>query len=315
MLLLADVARHGSISAAAHALTYTPSAVSQQIQTLEREVGLALLERHARGVRLTDAGEVVVRSAERLRRVLEAADAELAEVAGLTRGSLRLGCFPTAGASIVPLAITEYKRRHPAVELVVRSARLAGMVALLETRAVELGLLWEFDWCPITNVVDPDAVTTRHLIDDPMELVVGRRHPLARRRDVRLEDLGDERWIMREDAAAGEVLLRCCHAAGFEPDVAFEAHDYQEAQGMVAVGLGITLMPSLALTTVRDDVVPIPLDDSVPVRRVLLATLATRRRTPASEAMVAVFDDVADQCGRRWRAHGGAPQPSRSARS
>jgi molybdate transport repressor ModE-like protein len=86
MFLLADVARHGSITAAAHALAYTPSAVSQQIQSLEREVGLALLERHARGVRLTDAGEVVVASAEKARRLMRAVDDELAEVAGLRRG-------------------------------------------------------------------------------------------------------------------------------------------------------------------------------------------------------------------------------------
>lgn len=300
MLLLADVARHGSITAAAHALGYTPSAVSQQVQSLEGEVGLALLERHARGVRLTEAGVVVVTAGEKLRRVLDAAQAELAEVAGLQRGSLRLGCFPTAGASLMPLAITEFRRRHPNVELVVRSARLAGMVGLLETRAVELGLLWQYDWCPIEDAIDPETIAARHLLDDPMELVVARTHPLARRRSVRLEDLAAERWIMREDAAAGEVLLHCCRAAGFDPRVSFEAHDYQEAQGMVAVGLGITMMPSLALTTVRDDVVPVSLGAGAPVRSVLLATVVGRQRTPASDAMVDVLEQVAALRGGRW---------------
>jgi DNA-binding transcriptional LysR family regulator len=296
MFLLADVARHGSITAAAHALAYTPSAVSQQIQSLEREVGLALLERHARGVRLTDAGEVIVASAEKARRLMRAVDDELAEVAGLRRGSLRLGAFPTAGASLVPLAITTFRERHPGVELIVRSAKLAEMLRLLESREIEIGLLWDYDWCRIEGMVDADVLAMRHILDDPMELVVARTHRLARRRRVRLAELADERWIIRTDAhPAAEVLTRSCRAAGFEPRVSFEAHDYQEAQGMVAVGLGVALIPRLALTTVREDVTAISLGDTAPVRRILVARLAGRRHTPASEAMIAVFEEVAGQ--------------------
>jgi DNA-binding transcriptional LysR family regulator len=297
MFLLADVARHGSITAAAHALAYTPSAVSQQIQSLEREVGLALLERHARGVRLTDAGEVVVASAEKARRLMRAVDDELAEVAGLRRGSLRLGAFPTAGASLVPLAITRFREDHPGVELIVRSAKLAEMLRLLESREIEIGLLWDYDWCRIEGMVDAGVLTMRHILDDPMELVVARTHRFARRRRVRLAELADERWIIRTDAhpRAAEVLTRSCRAAGFEPQVSFEAHDYQEAQGMVAVGLGVALIPRLALTTVREDVTAISLGDTAPVRRVLVARLAGRRHTPASEAMMAVFEQVAGQ--------------------
>jgi DNA-binding transcriptional LysR family regulator len=296
MFLLADVARHGSITAAAHALAYTPSAVSQQVQSLEREVGLALLERHARGVRLTDAGEVVVASAEKARRLMQAVDDELAEVAGLRRGSLRLGAFPTAGASLVPVAITTFRERHPGVELMVRSAKLAEMLRLLESREIEIGLLWDYDWCRIEGMVDADVLVMRHILDDPMELVVARTHRFARRRRVRLAELADERWIIRADAHPGaEVLTRSCRAAGFEPQVSFEAHDYQEAQGMVAVGLGVALIPRLALTTVREDVTAISLGDTAPVRRILVARLAGRRHTPASEAMMAVFEEVAGQ--------------------
>ena len=293
---LVEVVRTGSFAEAARRLGYTPSAVSQQIQSLEREVGLALLERHARGVRLTDAGEVVVASAEKARRLMRAVDDELAEVAGLRRGSLRLGAFPTAGASLVPLAITTFRERHPGVELIVRSAKLAEMLRLLESREIEIGLLWDYDWCRIEGMVDAGVLAMRHILDDPMELVVARTHRFARRRRVRLAELADERWIIRADAHPGaEVLARSCRAAGFEPQVSFEAHDYQEAQGMVAVGLGVALIPRLALTTVRDDVTAISLGDTAPVRRILVARLAGRRHTPASEAMMAVFEQVAGQ--------------------
>jgi molybdate transport repressor ModE-like protein len=294
MFLLADVARHGSITAAAQALAYTPSAISQQVKQFEKEIKLPLLERHPRGVRLTDAGAAVVNTADKIRRLLDAADNELAEIAGLRRGSLRLGAFPTAGASIVPLAITAFHQRYPDVDIAVRSARLAEMLGLLESRDIDIGLVWDYDWCRIERVADPAVIATRHILDDPMELVVARTHPRARRRRVRLGELADEHWIIRADAHPGaEVLVRACRAAGFEPTVSFEAHDYQEAQAMVAVGLGVALIPRLALTSVRDDVTAITLGDTAPIRRVLLARLADRWHTPASDAMIAVFEEVA----------------------
>jgi DNA-binding transcriptional LysR family regulator len=307
MLLLADVAQHGSITAAAHALAYTPSAVSQQVQLLEREARLPLLERHARGVHLTDAGEVLVAAAEKVRRILEATDNELAEIAGLRRGSLRLGAFPTAGASLVPLAITAFQQRYPGVALSVRSARLAEMLRLLETREIELGLLWDYDWCRIEAVVDPAQIAVYHILDDPMDVVVAGTHPAARRRHIRLAELAGEGWIVRADAhPVVEVLVRACRAAGFEPLVSFEAHDYQEAQAMVAVGLGVALIPRLALTSVRDDLQAISLGDTAPIRRVLLARLASRRHTQASDAMMAVLTETA---AAFWRTRNPSPQP------
>lgn len=302
MFLLADVARHGSITAAAHALAYTPSAISQQVKLFEGEVKLPLLERHPRGVRLTDAGRVVVDAADKIRRLLQAADNELAEIAGLRRGSLRLGAFPTAGASLVPVAITEFQLRHPEVDLSVRSARLAEMLRLLEGREIDVALLWDYPWCRIEKAADPTVVATRHLLDDPMEVVVARTHRHARRRRVRLAELAGERWIIRADAHPGaEVLVRACHTAGFEPNVSFEAHDYQEAQAMVAVGLGVALIPRLALTSMREDVTAIPLGETAPVRRVLLARLAERWHTPASDAMAATFEEVAARIAQSSR--------------
>jgi DNA-binding transcriptional LysR family regulator len=294
MLVLADVAKHGSITAAAQALSYTPSAVSQQMQLLEREAGLPLLERHARGVSLTEAGEIVVAAAEKVRRILEATVNELADVADLRRDSLRLGTFPTAGASLVPPAITAFQQRYPGVAVSVRSAFLAELIRLLETRQIEIGLLWDYDWCRIEGLVDTAEFAVHHLLDDPMEVVVPTSHPAAHRREIRLTELAEERWIIRADShPVGQVLVRACGAAGFKPKVSFEAHDYQETQAMVAVGLGIALIPRLALMSVREDVKPISLADTAPVRRILIARPTSRRHNHSSEAMMAVLTETA----------------------
>src|SRR5206468_5637963 len=104
------------------------------------------------------------------------------------------------GASLVPVAITTFHERHPGVELLVRSAKLAEMLRLLESREIEIGLLWDYDWCRIEGMVEADVLATRHILDDPMRLVVARTHRFARRRAVRLAELAAERWIIRADA-------------------------------------------------------------------------------------------------------------------
>ncbi len=152
MFTLRAVAEHGSITAAASALGYTTSAVSQQIAKLEKEAGQPLLERHARGIVLTEAGRSVVKHTERILIELEAADAELAEIKGLRAGVLALGTFPTAGSSLLPLVVKEFKTRHPGVELKVLSGRFAYLVDALRRRETELSLLWDYEW---NRVDDP----------------------------------------------------------------------------------------------------------------------------------------------------------------
>lgn len=292
MLLLAEVARCGSLTAAAQALTYTPSAVSQQISKLEAEAGQPLLERNARGITLTDAGRALVRHAERIDRQLRAARAELDDIAGLRAGTLRLGSFPTAGSSLLPLVVTRFTARHPGVQLSVRSAVRAGLLEMLEGREVELALLWDYDW----DRVEESALAVTHLLDDPTALLVAAGHPLAGRSSVALDEVAHEQWVTRADHhPLAEVLARSCRAAGVPPRIAFEAHDYQEAQAMVAVGLGIALAPRLAVTNQRADVRLIPVDPPGPARRIMLARLAERRPTPAEAEITAVFQAAAGE--------------------
>ncbi|MPZ93573.1 MAG: LysR family transcriptional regulator [Propionibacteriales bacterium] len=288
--VLAAVAQHGSMSGAAEALGYTVSAVSQQVRKLEAEVGQPVLERHSRGVTLTDAGRAVAEHAELIDRQLHSLRARLDDIAGLRAGSLRLGTFPTAGSSLLPLAVTRFRQEHPGVHLSVSSSRLRGLLNMLESRAVELALLWDYSWSRIAN----PGLKITHLLDDPTALIVSATHPLADRRAVRIPELAEEPWIIRADGhPVGELLLRSAHTAGFRPTIAFEANDYQEAQAMVAVGLGVAMVPRLALAGLRDDVRVLSLGAQVPSRRVLLARLAGRRPTEAESRMGQLLVEIA----------------------
>jgi DNA-binding transcriptional LysR family regulator len=290
LLLLVEVARRGSITAAATALSYTPSAVSQQVSRLEAEAGQPLVERHARGIRLTDAGSALVARAARIDRELRAARGDLDELAGLRAGSLRLGTFPTVASSYLPLVVGEFRVRHPDVVLAVRSARRDGLLELLDSGEVDLALLWDHAW----NRVAEDDLAVTHLLDDPATLVVAAAHPLARCTSVTFAELAGQPWIVRVDHPVAELLHRSCHAAGFEPVISYRAHDYQEAQAMAAVGIGIALAPRLALAGLRDDVATVSLGPGAPTRRILLARRRDSRPTPAAAALTVLFGAVAD---------------------
>jgi DNA-binding transcriptional LysR family regulator len=280
LFLLAEIAQHGSLTGAAEAMMYTTSAVSQQMRRLEAEADQTLFERHARGVVLTDAGAALVARAQAIRRELAGAQSDLEALSGLRAGSLRIGSFPTASASILPLVLTQFAREHPAVAVSVKSALRDPLRELILMREVELALLWEYDWSPFTD----DEIETEKLVDDPTVLVVASSSEVGRSGPVDLSSLAAARWIIRADGhPVADVLTRSCHAAGFAPDIAYDAHDYQEAQAMVAAGLGVALAPRLSLTNLRDDVRLVPLDPRfpVPVRRILLGQLKGRKPTPA----------------------------------
>jgi DNA-binding transcriptional LysR family regulator len=287
--VLAAVARHGSMTAAADRLSYTPSAVSQQIRKLETELGMEVLARHAKGVDLTDAGRTVVEHVATIERELAALRDDLEDIAGARAGTLRLGTFPTFGASLLPFAVTSFTKRHPGVSLTVRSARLRGLLELLRDREIGMAVLWEYAWSRLNE----SGLVVQPLLVDPTLLVVSADHPLAGRPTVNVAELANERWITRADAhPVVEVLRQTTHIAGFEQTISFEAHDYQEAQGMVAAGLGVALAPQLALSGMRDDVRVVRFSDEVPARRIMLAYSADRSLTPAEAAMARILHEV-----------------------
>lgn len=280
LFLLAEISEYGSLTGAAEAMMYTTSAVSQQMRRLEVEAGQTLFERRARGVVLTDAGTALVSRAHAIRRELAGAESDLNALSGLRAGSVRIGSFPTASASILPLVLTQFSRLHPAITVSVKSSLRDQLRELLLMREVEVALVWEYEWSPFED----DAIETELLLDDPTVLVVASGSEVGREVPVKLSSLANERWIIRADGhPVADVLTRSCHAAGFAPDVAYDAHDYQEAQAMVAAGLGVALAPRLSLTNLRNDVRLVPLDPKtpMPIRRVLMGVLKGRQASPA----------------------------------
>src|SRR5919107_1157506 len=190
MRVLREVAQRGSFSAAAEALSFTQSAVSQQIAALEREAGTTLVERSVRGIRLTDAGRALVRHTDAILGRLAEAEAELEAIAGLRGGRLRMASFESAGATLMPPAIAAFRHEHPAVELSMSLSEPEDCIPLLRSGDLDLAIVFE------SAVQDhDDGVERVHLLEDPMHLVLPRDHPLASRRRVRLADLAGEAWI------------------------------------------------------------------------------------------------------------------------
>ena len=270
--VLREVALRGSFSAAADALAYTQPAVSQQIARLEKQVGVKLIEREPRGIRLTPAGEVLVRHTERILAQLAAADEELQEVATQARGRLRIGSFATAAGTIVPRAVAAFRRLRPAIEVDISLLDPHESIPALRRGDIEIAITEEggFD-----SEVDTSGLEVEHLLDDHMWVSLPADHPLATRHAVELADLRDEDWMfacLSGTCADSNVVLRACQDAGFQPRIAYQSDDYFAIQGLVASGMGVALIPGLGLASTREDVAVRPVKGRPPYRRVAAIT-------------------------------------------
>jgi DNA-binding transcriptional LysR family regulator len=297
--ILREVAEQRSFSAAGDALFLSQSAVSQQVATLEREVGMKLLDRTREGPKLTDAGRVLVGHAEAAIARLEEAERELAAISGLEGGELRLASFPTASATVLTEAVSLFHGRHPKVRLSVADAEPEQSLPRL--RAGELDLALTFDYPSIPSEEDRDLERTL-VLTESMHLALPADHPLASRAVVPLAELSEMSWLCGSlPSNCGEVVLAACRSAGFEPEVGFETDDYNVMQGFIAAGLGATLLPDLALPTLRSDLVVRPTDPPAPERRVWAATRAEGARSPATEEMVEILAQVGAAFAERNR--------------
>jgi molybdate transport repressor ModE-like protein len=295
--ILREVAAQGSFSAAADALFLSQSAVSQQIATLEKEVGMQLLDRARGGPKLTDAGRVLVGHAEAAIARLDEAERELAAIAGLEGGELRLASFPSASATVLTEAVSVFHGRHPKVRLSIAEAEPEQSLPRL--KGGELDLALSFDYPSVPNAPDRDLELTL-LLTESMHLALPKKHPLAERQVVPLAELSEERWLCgSRPSSCGEVVFRACRDAGFEPQVGFESDDYHVMQGFIAAGLGFTLLPDLALPTLRSDLVVRATDPPAPQRRVWAATRAEGARSPATDVMLSILVEVGESLARR----------------
>ncbi|MGI8863692.1 MAG: LysR family transcriptional regulator [Solirubrobacteraceae bacterium] len=296
--VLCEVARHGSFSAAAAALGYTQPAVSRQIATLEAEAGAILVLRVPQGAVLTDAGRLLVKRAEGILASLIDAETELRALAGLEGGRLRLASFASAAASILPLAIARFRERFPAVELTIAMAD--PIDSLPQLRAGELDLALSHQDLFDRGV--PEATDVRggieqvHLFYDPMYVAMRPDHTLASEAQLGLGRFASEQWMLATTNTCPDsrLFLRACHAAGFEPQIAFQNDDYPAILGFVAAGVGVALIPDMVCRGVRDDVVVRELDPAPPPRPIMAALLAGYR-SPAAAAMLTVLREVSDE--------------------
>jgi DNA-binding transcriptional LysR family regulator len=291
--VLREVAQLGSFSAAATALDYTQSAVSQAVATLEAEIGAALLHRDRRGVRPTVAGVALLAHADGILARIELAEADVQAILGVSGGLLRMASFPSAGATLMPLAISRFRALHPGVGLTLAEAEPEQIVPRLRAGEFDLALLFEFRGGGSLGA----GLARTDLLEDPLHVVLPRAHPLAARPSLRLADLREEQLIQTSQASScARHVVRACHAAGFAPAVSFESDDYATVQGLVAAGVGVALIPQLALTSVRPDVVIRALAPRPPVRRVVAAA-PRDAAVPAASAMLGVLADVARRYG------------------
>jgi DNA-binding transcriptional LysR family regulator len=291
--VLREVAAQGSFSAAANALSYSQPAVSQAVATLEAETGVTLIQRDRRGVRPTVAGQALIDHTDAILARLDAAEAEVSAIAGVRGGRLRIASFPTAGATLLPLAVSTFRSAHPGVELSLVEDEPEAIAPRLRAGEFDLVLLFEF---PGVGEKLGAGMRRVELLEDPLHLALPGEHRLAGKKQIRLADLSSESWVQTSAASpCARHVVRSCHAAGFEPDVSFESDDYQVVQGLVAAGVGVALIPRLALSTVRDDIEIRPLHPQSPARRVFAAT---PRGTPVMPAVATMLEVLQGAAGR-----------------
>jgi molybdate transport repressor ModE-like protein len=253
--LLTALDVHGSMSAAARELGYSQSAVTQQIQLLERQLETPLLVRTRTGVRLTPAGEVLVRHGSSVLASVALAEAEVDAVAGLRSGRVRIASFPSAAATLLPRALGSVAREHGGLSFTLAEAEPPGALELLRRGDCDIAVIFEYvtdgGGDPPKFPLLPDEVSTP-LIEERVRVAMPADHPFAEADTVTLDDLRDSRWIAGcPDCRAN--LLEACARDGFAPDVAFETDDYIALQGLAAAGLGVALVTELMLVAARPE--------------------------------------------------------------
>ena len=283
MQVLRAVITSGSITAAARNLGYTPSAISQQLSALEREAGIELLERVGRGVRPTLAGALLSEHAETLSTELAKAEAALSELKAGRTGRFSIRYFATAGASLVPPAIAAVRREHPGVCLDLKLVELDDPMLEVEAGRADVAITVFPRQTPPAK-----GVELIHLLDDPYRAVLPKAHPLARKRVLDLAEFAEEPWV-GVDGLPGicrDILLGACASAGFAPNVVVESEDYQTAQGFIAAGLGVGLIPDLGLGAPHPGVVIRRIRHPEPNRAIHAAVAARAWSHPAVRTLL-----------------------------
>lgn len=273
----------GSITAASTLLGYTPSAISQSVAALEREAKTTLFEKVGRGIRPTQAGLLLAEHAEAVMAQLREAEEALEALRAGQAGRLRLAAFATAGASLVPRALARFKEVYPGVELDLNMAESEEALTQLRSGRIDIAVIGE----PSEVGSEARDLKYRHLVDDPYRLVLPASHRAATKRAVALEDLSEEPWISTASARCNclQTVTTACARAGFAPRFTVEADEFATTVGFVAAGLGVAMVPMLALTSVPDSVRVCRVRGEEPKRYVYAVTRSATSQDAIVEGM------------------------------
>lgn len=287
----------GSFTAAAVALGYTQPAISQMVRRLEQRTGTVLVERLRRTVRLTEAGRVLASHAGPVLKALDAAEEEVAAIAGLRAGRVRLMAFPSSSATVVPHALALVKRRFPDVSVTFLEAEPPESLAALKAGECDLAVAFSYEGLDLNEIQeDLESLSVTKLLDDEVRLAIPKDHPLSGSATLDLKDLEHEPWIAGCPKCRGH-LLHLAHEAGFAPDVAFETEDYVAVQGLVAEGLGVALIPDLILRTTHHPQVEVVPMSPASRREVFAVTTPDLARVPAVQATIEALVTAAEVHG------------------
>lgn len=297
MRVMKAIADEGSFTAAATALGYSQPAISQMVRRLEERTGTALVERLGRTVRLTEAGAVLARHAGPVLAALEAAESEVASIAGLRAGRIRLMAFPSASSTVVARALALVKQRYPDVDVSFAEAEPPESLAALRAGACDIAVTFSYDGTdPGRGIDDLEGLATTCLLEEDVRLAVPQDHEISSRSSVAMQDLSDAEWIAGCPRCRGH-LVSLAEEAGFVPHVAFETEDYVTVQSLVAEGLGFALIPDLiARTTRQPRVSTVPLEPASR-RTVQAITTPDLQRVPAVAATLSALHEAAAALG------------------
>jgi DNA-binding transcriptional LysR family regulator len=283
--VLAAVARTGSVTAAAKELHYAQPSVSHHLSRLEADAGIPLLQRHGRGVRLTEAGRLLANRAEEILGRVEGARRELDALAGLRAGRARLAAFPSALATLVPDAVSRLVQEHPGLSVGLVEFEPPDAVAALQSGAVDVALVFEHvDVRHARSMEDLSRFESTQILDDPVNLVTAadlEAAPVAGYVPD-LKTFDDADWIAGCERCRADMVARCA-AVGFAPRIAFETDDYVAVQALVAARAGVSLLPGLTLRAHRNPgIATAPLPGAI--RRVMALTVGPP--APPAEALI-----------------------------
>lgn len=291
------VVQSGSINRAADRLGYTPSAVSQQVSTLQRETGLTLIERHGRGIVPTAAGIAIAERAARVLAQITDLDALTEDLRAGRSGTLRFECFMSANRAWMPDVVAALTEEFADLRVEIALAELRGTRSIDADLQVYVAESIVMGRDPAAADGERDGYLVEPLLTEGYFAVVPEGHALAGRRAVPLDDLAEEPWIDNDHAQGPcrEIVISACSAAGFTPRFRVAAPDYATAFDYVAAGLGLTVVPSLGAYRLPPNVVAVPVAGSELRRRIMLRTKRSMRTHPAIERATQILLDAASR--------------------